>query len=136
LLIPEFKDWHGDLDVGNFIRVAMREDYQVKLRVTTIGVNPFMTEPTIDIQFSNMVQYASSRDDFVSLMENGRSSSKNQITSRIGSSSSKQTVEVDSNLIMKILNNGMFSAYMSNQGSIISGDAINATSGSIAGIVA
>lgn len=136
LLIPEFKDWHGDLDVGNFIRVAMREDYQVKLRVTTIGVNPFMTEPTIDIQFSNMVQYASSRDDFVSLMENGRSSSKNQITSRIGASSSKQTVEVDSNLIMKILNNGMFSAYMSNQGSIISGDAINATSGSIAGIVA
>jgi len=52
--MPEFKAWHGQLEVGNFIRVAMREDFQVKLRVTSIGFNPFLIEPTIDLTFSNM----------------------------------------------------------------------------------
>jgi len=53
--MPEFKQWHGELELGNFIRVAMREDFTVKLRVISIGFNPFLIEPTIDLEFSNMV---------------------------------------------------------------------------------
>ena len=98
LIIPEFKVWHEPLEVGNFIRVSLRDDYQVKLRVITVAFNPFLIEPTIDLTFSNMVQYASTRNDFVSLMENGRSSNKNQISATLPSSSNKDnTINIDSN---------------------------------------
>lgn len=112
LIMPEFKGWHGQLEVGNFVRVAMREDYQVKLRIVTIGFNPFLTEPTIDLTFSNMTQYAAERNDFVSLMENGRSSSKNQITAALTSTGKSNDISVDSSLILRILNNSTFSSYM------------------------
>lgn len=112
LIMPEFKGWHGQLEVGNFVRVAMREDYQAKLRIITLAFNPFLIEPTIDLTFSNMTQYAAERNDFVSLMENGRSSNKNQISSSLTSSSKQNDINVDSSLILRILNNGTFSSYM------------------------
>jgi len=52
--MPEFHDWHGDLHVGNFIRISFREDYQVKLRVSSITLNPLMLEPTIQLEFTTM----------------------------------------------------------------------------------
>lgn len=143
LLMPEFKDWHGQLELGSYIRVAMREDYQVKLRVITIGFNPFLIEPTIDLQFSNMVQYAAKRDDFVSLLENGRSSGKNQISSALTSVSSTADINIDSGFLLKLINNGVFASYMTNFTSDLTGqvvgdvttNAINAVSGNIGTIV-
>lgn len=136
LLMPEFEGWHKQLDVGNFVRVAMREDYQVKLRVTTIAFNPFLTEPTIDLTFSNMIQYAAKRNDFVSLLENGRSSSKNQISATVNSVSQKASdINVDTAFILKLINNGTFSSYMGSFGTDATAGAIGAVSGSIPGLV-
>lgn len=143
LLMPEFKNWHGQLELGSFIRVAMREDYQVKLRVITIGFNPFLIEPTIDLQFSNMLQYSAKRDDFVSLLQNGRSSSKNQISSSLTSVSSTADINIDSGFLLKLINNGVFASYMTNFTSDLTGqvvgdvttNAINAVSGNIGTIV-
>lgn len=93
-----YKTWrYTQLWVGNFIRVALREDdhnkeqivllsdeneedgladengvgllssrntavnqeYQEKLRIIQIGLNPFLTEPEITMSFSNFINYKS-----------------------------------------------------------------------------
>lgn len=136
LLMPEFQDWHGDLHVGNFLRVSMRDDYQVKLRISSITLNPLMLEPTIDINFTTMTQYRSKRNDYTDLMAQANASSKNQITSTFSRNSGDNTVNVDTDLVLKLLNNSTFSSYMGNQIANVSGNAINAVSGSIDNLVA
>lgn len=115
LAMPELKDWHGDLEVGNYLRVSIRDDYQVKLRLTGITFNPFMIDTNIDLQFSNFVQYKSKRNDFVSILSGYSGSGKNQIT--VGATSANQgdvTYNVDAGLIKKIINSGSFSNYVGN----------------------
>ena len=140
-LIPEFQGWHEPLDVGNFVRVTMREEnyddsLQVKLRVTRIGFNPFLLEQTIDIDFSNMIQYKSKRNDFVELLGEGGGSGKNKITATAGTTPSRDTVNVDTSLIMKIINNSAFSGYMGDYVGDVTAQAISAVSGSIGSLVA
>ena len=131
-LMPEFQEWHGDLDIGNFIRVSIREDYQVKLRVVTIGLNPFMVDTTLDITFSNMIQYKSKRNDAVSLLGSNGASGKNQITSNISSSNSNtETFNIDANLVRKLISNKTFSNYMAGYGSDIVSESVSAVSGSL-----
>lgn len=145
LLIPEFKLWHEPLDIGNFIRVTLREDdawltgtpymatnaedhsLQVKLRVIRIGFNPFLLEQTIDIDFSNMIKYKSKRNDFVEILGLSEGTGKNQISSTMGTTLSRDSVNVDTNLIMKIINNGTFAGYMGTYMGNASSAAIGAT---------
>lgn len=143
LLMPEFKGWHSQLEVGNFVRVSMREDFQVKLRVVSIAFNPFLLEPTIDLQFSNMVQYSAKRNDFINLLQNGRSSSKNQISSSLTSSGGNGDINISSDFLLKLFNNGVFNSFMNSQatdigGTVISGvtaSTISAVSGQIGDLV-
>lgn len=136
LLMPEFQEWHGDMHVGNFIRVAMRDDYQVKLRVSSITLNPLMIEPTIQLGFTTMTEYRSKRNDYTDLIAQANASSKNQISSTLSRSSGDGSISVDSALILKLLNNSTFASYMGNQSANVSGNAINAVSGSIDNLVA
>ena len=57
-----------DLAYGNFIRLGLRDDYYVKLRVSSISFNPCLYDNNFEIQFSNMIKSAKKRDDFVSLL--------------------------------------------------------------------
>jgi len=133
--MPEFQDWHGDMHVGNFIRVAMRDDYQVRLRISSITLNPLMTEPTIQIDFTTMTEYRSKRNDYTDLMASANASTKNQIGSTLSKSSGDGSISVDSALILKLLNNSTFASYMGNQSANVSGNAISAVSGSIDNLV-
>lgn len=133
LILPEFKDWHGDLSVNNFIRVSVREDYQIKLRVISMTFNPYMIDNSLDLTFSNMVQYKSKRNDYVDLVNSAVSSAKNQITSTISSNKSDtDTFNIDANLVRKLINNNAFSGQMNN---IISG-YIQANNGTVNNLVA
>jgi hypothetical protein len=40
LRIPEFADWNEDLRLMRFIRLGIRDDYSVKLRIIEIEYNP------------------------------------------------------------------------------------------------
>ena len=79
--------------IGNFLHVGFREDdhlpdyvyvdsssNQVKLRLISVGLNPFMIEPTIDLTFSTMIQYKSRRNDFVDLLGLASGVGDHQIT--------------------------------------------------------
>ena len=136
LLMPEFQEWHGDMHVGNFLRVSMRDDYQVKLRVSSITLNPLMIEPTIQLGFTTMTQYRSKRNDYTDLMAQANTSAKNQISSTLSKSAGDGSISVDSALVLKLLNNSTFASYMGNQSANVSGNAINAVSGSIDSLVA
>lgn len=139
LLMPEFKSWHGQLNVGNFIRISMRDDWQVKLRVSEITLNPMMLDTTIDLVFTTMTSYKSKRNDAVSILGNSGSggSSKNSITSNYAShAGTADSVNVSTDLIMKILRNGSFTNYMNNYQTALTGETIQAVSGDIDSLVA
>ena len=58
-----------DLSYGNFIRLGLRDDYYVKLRVTSISFNPCLYDNNFTIQFSNMIKSGKKRNDFVALLD-------------------------------------------------------------------
>lgn len=122
LLMPEFHDWHGDLHVGNYIRISFRDDYQVKLRLSSITLNPLMLEPTIDLEFTTMTNYKSKRNDFTAILDQANTSTKNQITSSISKKSGTDNqINVDAALVLKLLNSPTFSSYMGTNNSAITG---------------
>lgn len=159
LLMPEFKAWHEPLELGNYVRVTLREDdipigdlnragrfgfarddvdhsLTVKLRVSRIGINPFLLEQTIDLDFTNMVTYRSKRNDLADLLSGSNGSSKGSITSNAATTTSRDLVNVDSALVMKLINNGTFASYISSYMGSSASQAISATNGTIASTVA
>lgn len=132
LIMPEFKEWHGDLDIANFIRVSIRDDYQVKLRIISISFNPCMIDPEINLTFSNMIQYKSKRNDYSDIIQYTNGSGKNQITGTTLSNNQKDdTFNIDSAFIRKLINNGLFSGNLS---SVIS-NSIQSNNGTISNMV-
>lgn len=120
-------------DVGLFATRITDENhaFQVKLRIIKIGLNPMLIEPTIDIEFSNMIQYKSKRNDFSELLDLANNHSKNQIKSTIRSQKTDNTFNVDSGLIMKIINNSTFGGYLSGLTSTVVSDSVNAVTSSL-----
>ena len=131
-----YEDWRNDLMIGNYIHVGFREDdhlpdfvyvdsssNQVKLRLITIGLNPFMIEPTIDLTFSSMIQYKSRRNDFVDLLGLASGVGDHQVTATFQSRKLDGTFEIDSSFIMKLLKNGAFQNYAA--GSILNGGTLD-----------
>ena len=121
---PSYKDWCEDLVIGNFLHVGFREDdhlpdyvyvdsssNQVKLRLISVGLNPFMIEPTIDLTFSTMIQYKSRRNDFVDLLGLASGVGDHQITATFQSKKLDDSFQIDSSFVMKLLNNGAFANY-------------------------
>ena len=124
-LIPEFKEWYSSMQVGNFIRVSMRDDYQVKLRVVSITLNPLMLDTTIDLTFSSMIQYKAKRNDYLSLIDGGGGSQKNAITRlSTGSGSGDNQMSIDSSLILQLLQNNQFQTGVANMTAGVTGSIV------------
>lgn len=70
-----------DLDYGNFIRLGVRDDYYVKLRVTSISFNPCLYDNNFTIQFSNMIKSGKKRNDFVALLDLAGNLSQSSVSS-------------------------------------------------------
>lgn len=114
--LPEFRDYHDDLRVGNFLWTEDSENHFVKLRVVTLTYNPCTWDNDLTVEFSNMVQGQSKRDDFVSLLDNAISSAANQI---VGASYNKDitTYTITSEFIRQLLRNPIMGNAISNGGS-------------------
>jgi hypothetical protein len=113
--MPEFKQWHHELHVGNFIWVTFREDYHVKLRISELSYNPLMIDPQIKINFTSMVTYRSKRNDYTDLVSRANASTKNQISAAISKAvDNDNTINVDSALILSLINSAAFTNYLNN----------------------
>lgn len=103
----------NDFSLYNFLRLSIRDDYQVKLRVVECSLNPMVYDNDLNIVFSNMVQYKSKRNDFASLLDNAISSAKNQISSLTKSSNSNTNeFSFDYDMVKSLLNSKAFGSYM------------------------
>lgn len=89
--IEAFKHWQGELELLKFIRLGIRDDYSVKLRVTGITWNPCDVTEDLTLEFSNMITSRSGRTDLTELLdtENNRGS-KNSISFGTGDSDSEK----------------------------------------------
>ena len=123
--LPEFKAFHDDLDINNFVRVAIRDDYCVKLRVVQIDFNPCTFGSDIQITFSNMTQYKSKRNDFATLLDNAIKSAKRQVVG--GANEQITTYAITSEVISQLLRSAQFKGYMNG----FTGGIVGTGSGSI-----
>jgi hypothetical protein len=105
--IPEFEHWKGQIDLLKFIRLGIRDDYSVKLRIIGITRNPCESTPDLTLDFSNMITSRSGRSDLTELLEteNNRGS-KNSFTFGTGDSDSEK--EYLTALLELMIKNGLF----------------------------
>ena len=74
-----YKDYIKALELGDFLRVGLKDDYYITLRFIAMTCNPMMNENEITLEFSNMVKSRSKRNDFTQLLDMASNSGKNQI---------------------------------------------------------
>lgn len=129
LNIPEFMGWEPDLELLNYVRLGIRDDYSVKLRVISIKHNPCEWDPLLELEFSNFITSRSGRSDLTDLLntENNRGS-KNSI--QVGTGNSKSDREYATNLLQTMVKSGLFKSAVSGVatgvitvGSVTSGSA-------------
>lgn len=111
--IEAFKHWQGELELLKFIRLGIRDDYSVKLRVTGITWNPCDITEDLTLEFSNMITSRSGRTDLTELLdtENNRGS-KNSISFGTGDSDSEK--EYLSSMLQQLVKMGAFKTAVGN----------------------
>lgn len=111
--IEAFKHWQGELELLKFIRLGIRDDYSVKLRVTGITWNPCDVTEDLTLEFSNMITSRSGRTDLTELLdtENNRGS-KNSISFGTGDSDSEK--EYLSSMLQQLVKMGSFKTAVGN----------------------
>lgn len=104
--------WHNQFTVGNFIRVGVRDDYAVKLRLLTIAYNPCTKSSEISVTYTNMITSLTGRDDFSYLFDDTAASQKNSIS--VGTGDSKDSVEYMTNMLQRMTNSSLFGNAVNN----------------------
>lgn len=104
--------WHNQFTVGNFIRVGLRDDYAVKLRLLTVAYNPCTKSSEISVTYTNMITSLTGRDDFSYLFDDTAASQKNSIS--VGTGDSKDSVEYMTNMIQRMTNSSLFGNAVNN----------------------
>ena len=122
----------GPLGLLRFIRVGIRDDYAVKLRVIGYRWNPCEVTPDLSIDFSNMITSRTGRSDLTELLEqeNNRGS-KNSI--KIGNGSADSEQEYIMALMDLLKNNSIFTKSVQNIASNTVGGTNTATVQAIVG---
>lgn len=104
--------WHNQFTVGNFIRVGLRDDYAVKLRLWTVAYNPCTKSSEISVTYTNMITSLTGRDDFSYLFDDTAASQKNSIS--VGTGDSKDSVEYMTNMLQRMTNSSLFGNAVNN----------------------
>lgn len=131
LRLEEFADWEADFVNGNYIRVGIRDDYAVKLRIINMSWNPCDTQPDLSLGFSNMITGASGRDDLTYILSETNGSGKNSISSGTGGANTSE--EYVTNLLQLMAKTQLFKNYVN--GAVTSNSVISDNTAQIASIV-
>ena len=131
LRLEEFADWEADFVNGNYIRVGIRDDYAVKLRIISMSWNPCDTQPDLSLGFSNMITGASGRDDLTYILSETNGSGKNSISSGTGGANTSE--EYVTNLLQLMVKTQLFKNSVN--GAVTSNSVISDNTAQIASIV-
>lgn len=109
--MPQFREWQGNFDIGNFIYLSFdhNEQYFLKLRISSLTFNPCVIEGDFQIEFTNMISYNGGRNDFAVLMDESVSTAKNQISGKVKSTLDTSGIHVSDALIKALVNTNKFS---------------------------
>lgn len=125
LQIPEFQNWVRDFKLLNFVRVGLKDDYSVKLRMIGYSYNPCDITSDLNIEFSSMITSRSGRTDLTDILnsENNRGS-KNSIS--IGTGNSDSDKEYLTTLLQLMVNNRIFTNAVGDIASdtVVAGNAV------------
>ena len=126
--IPEFESWKDKFKLLRFMRVALRDDYFVKLRLVGYTTNPCEIDSMLSVEFSNFITSKSGRTDLTELLELGNNSgSKNSIS--VGTNGAQTAEEYAQNLFYMLSRSGILSSTNARNSSTVS-----ATSTAFSGI--
>lgn len=89
--LKEFECWYDELKLLKFIRLGIRDDYSVKLRLISITWNPCEVTDDLTLEFSNMITSRSGRSDLNELLDSDNNrGAKNSISFGTGNSDSEK----------------------------------------------
>ena len=111
--LPEFKEYHEQLAVNDFVRVGLTDTNYIKLRVIEITYNPCDLDESMEITFSNMIQYKAKRNDYNTLLNDALNAS-NRNGGRVNSVNKSTTSDyvITSDAIKQIFSNPLFNSML------------------------
>lgn len=111
--IKEFASWKEKFELLRFMRVGIRDDYSVKLRLIGYTTNPCEIDSLLNVDFSNFVTSRSGRSDLTELLDmENNSPSKNSIS--IGNADAKNAEEYATKLFYMMSRSGLLSGSYGN----------------------
>lgn len=127
--LPEFKEYHKQLSVNDFVRLGLSDTRYVKLRVINITYNPCDLDESMELTFSNVITYKSKKDDFTNLL-NDTANTADRNGGRVSSVNKSTTTDyvITADVIKQIFSNPIFNTMMggTSAGGAGSGGNINA----------
>lgn len=111
--LPEFKKYHEQLAVNDFVRVGITDTNYIKLRVIEITYNPCDLDESMEVTFSNMIQYKAKRNDYNTLLNDALNTS-NRNGGRVNSVNKSSTSDyvITSEAIKQIFSNPLFNSML------------------------
>lgn len=111
--LPEFKEYHEQLTVNDFVRVGITDTNYIKLRVIEITYNPCDLDESMEVTFSNMIQYKAKRNDYNTLLNDALNTS-NRNGGRVNSVNKSSTSDyvITSEAIKQIFSNPLFNSML------------------------
>lgn len=111
--LPEFKEYHEQLAVNDFVRVGITDTNYIKLRVIEITYNPCDLDESMEVTFSNMIQYKAKRNDYNTLLNDALNTS-NRNGGRVNSVNKSSTSDyvITSESIKQIFSNPLFNSML------------------------
>ena len=112
--LPEFREYHDQLAVNDFVRLGLSDTRYVKLRVVEIRYNPCDMDETMEVTFSNMVQYKSKLTNDNEFLTNALNQTSDRTGGRVNSINKSSTSDyvITSEAIKQIFSNPLFNSML------------------------
>lgn len=112
--LPEFREYHDQLAVNDFVRLGLSDTRYVKLRVVEIRYNPCDMDETMEVTFSNTVQYKSKLTNDNEFLTNALNQTSDRTGGRVNSVNKSSTSDyvITSEAIKQIFSNPLFNSML------------------------
>lgn len=122
--LPEFKEYHDQLNINDFIYLEVMDDEYVKLRVTEISYNPCDMDESMELTFTSPTTYKTKRNDFNKILDAAinKSSHDGGTVQGVNKVSDASSYVINSDVIQRLFSNPVFSTKTTNMITGNSGD--------------
>ena len=121
--LPDFKEYHDQLAVNDFVHLGLNDNEYVKLRVIEISYNPCDLDESMQVTFSNVTQYKAERNDYNVLLNDtfNKSSHEGARVEGVNKSNTSEFV-FTADVIRQLFSHPTFNSQLSGSSVASSGD--------------